>query len=131
MVDPIDPTLPDYSMELVWVPEPFLISIKEDGVIPHPEPASTNIPVFMAATVPEVVFFRHATYYPSENHRQNFIDNMYRWVLDDIYLVSDGKDDEIYCLAFSSKFGFPLLFGKLVKECDLYHICVAAFAEIF
>ena len=81
MVDPITPTLPRHDMELVWTPEPMLISIKEDGIIPHPEPANINIPVFIATIIPEVVFFRYATYYPHEDHRKNFIDNMYRWVV--------------------------------------------------
>jgi hypothetical protein len=111
-----------------WTPEPTLISIKSDGIVPHPDPANPNTPIFVATEIPEVLFFRYAMYYPHETHGRDFIDNMYRYVLDSIHLVSDGKDDEIYCFAFSGTFGFPLLFGKLHQECQVYHKCMIGFA---
>lgn len=124
------PSLPTHGFALNWTPEPILVSIKSDGIIPHPEPADKSIPIFVATEISEVQFFRHAIYYPSEHHQRRFIDNMYRWVADTIYLISDGKDDEIYCIAFSNVFGFPVLFGKLSKECEIYRNCIIGFAGI-
>lgn len=117
----------------MWTPEAYIGSITKDGVIEHPDPANPNSDtIFLIAEISPTRFFKEAKYYPTQDHRRDFIDNMYRWTVDTIYLVSDSRDDtdEIFCIAFGPPFNFPLLFGKLHQDCEIYKQCVAAFASV-
>ena len=111
----------------------FVGTITKDGVIEHPEPADPRMNVMLVAEITPVRFFRGAKYLPSVDHQRDFIDTMYRWTADTIYLVSDGStsddsDDNIYCIAYGPPFEIPMLFGKLVEECEIYQLCARAFA---
>ena len=114
--------LPEYT----WDPEAFIGSITNNGIVEHPEPADRNSPVFLVAEISPTKFFRHATYLPSADHQRDFINNMYRWTATTIFLVTDGKDNNIYCFAFGPPYNTPILFGKL-SECSIYQQCLEAF----
>jgi hypothetical protein len=116
--------------KLEWVPQVFIATITNDGVVEHPDPACRDVPVFLAAEIPSAIFFRQAVYFPSATHKRDFIDTMYRWTATSIFLVTDGNDGEIYCIAFGPPFNIPMLFGKLSKECDVYNACVEVFGNV-
>ena len=116
----------------MWVPEAYIGSITKKEIIRHPEPADPEIPVFLIAEISPPRFFRDAKYYPSKNHKRDFLDTMYRWTTSVIYLVADSRDNsaDVFCIAFGPPFNFPLLFGKLNEDCEIYQACVKAFAEV-
>jgi hypothetical protein len=122
--------VPNQKLQIEYLPEAFIGAITKDGIIPHPEPADTRIHAFLVAEISPVKFFREAVYLPSHDHQRDFINTMYRWTATTIYLVADGNDNNVYCIAFGPPFNSPMLFGKLVPECKIYQLCVMAFSEI-
>lgn len=120
------PSLPTHGLDLIWNPQPFIATVTHTGIYPHPEPADPSGRTYLAAEISRTQFFRFASYYPSATH-DSFIDLLHRWTLDSVYLLSDGKDDEIYTISYSAKWGL-FLFGKLARDNEIFRRCALAFA---
>jgi len=112
-----------------WSPEVFFGTITRDGVKEHPEPADTSVPVFLVVEISTARFYSEAKYLPSANHQRDFINTMYKWTADTIYLVADGSGD-IFCVAFGPPFRIPMLFGKLCEDCEIFKVCSKAFGSV-
>lgn len=121
------PQKPNYR-NWKWEPEPQLVMITKDGVVPHPNPNEPNAHVFLAIEISPFLFRSYVRYYAAEKSKDYSI-----WeagisrVATMIYLVAEPESSEIYCVAVWKE--VTLLIGKLLRSDNIYKICIRAFGK--
>lgn len=128
-MNPISPTLNTHGFELKWDPEPFVATITEDGIVPHPSPEDPNSKIYLVAEISTTQFYRHASYLPGGQYK-TFLD-IFKWLNNTvIYLISEDSSDEIYCTCYHAIWKTLIIFGKLIRDNIVFERCASAFADI-